>query len=660
MNSFSSSWDMIGFNLAKMREESYLCDFKIAASDFEKTRTLIFAHSVVMAASCSKFYNSLVTDHTKLKSAQTFVTSEVTTKALSIAVDFIYGKLPTKDKDIEALGKAANILGIPTAKKYVKSFEKKNRKVSKTSKLTKDIPKLTDNKGILTVKLFNSFDERKMKEMMRTTSNLSDIKSLESKIIYSCPICDMIYEEQLELINHLNTCHRLKQCPLCFTELQDSTSHLLKEHQVIKSLCYTQHDPDEDDAIVSSIGTNTNDDPKRKVIFCSNSFEDMETATRHCKHCDEEVSDITYLHEHLVRNHHYVKCTHCHSTVLYSRFLKHLKDLHRNSYTCCKCNANYDKPIMLLEHINEKHTDKEIYFCSVCAFNTPGILSIIEHFVECHEILAQYSYLKGLNLVLTKFNIERVPPLFDAVTGNQRSMDLKENWLQSIYLCCCCSSCHYTIFELCVCIQNHLHNNYPLYEEEKPYNCWKCDRAFSDLLGYERHLYYHEKKQTKHMCDICGYGTNSLTTAEVHANSHAGIKPFSCDFCDRIFSLKTGLESHIKSQHTEDTTERLICQICGKKFKYTTSLNVHIKRTHDTSYNPSFSCDQCSYQTHTRQRMESHMRFHGANSKEKMCSLCGKASLSMNTLRKHMKKVHNINYTTRATLSNKQYITEIN
>ena len=643
------SWDMIGFNLAKMREESYLCDFKIAASDFESTRTLIFAHSVVMAASCSKFYNSLVTNHTKLKSAQTFVTSEVSTSVLSIAVDFIYGTLPVDTDGIEALDKAAEKLGIPTAKKYIKSLEKKTRKVSKFSNLTKEVPKL-QAKNIMTVKLLNSVDERNMKEMMRTSLRFTEVKCLENKVIHSCPICDMIYEEQLQFINHLNSCHKLKQCPLCFVQVHNSTSHFLKEHPVLKSLCYTQHDSHKEDPISTSSSWNE-DNPKRKVIYYSNSFEDIEYSTRHCKLCKEEFTDISYLREHLVTNHHYVRCTYCHAAILHSRFLKHLKDLHNNSYMCCRCNEAYDTPMLLLEHINKKHVKKEVYFCSVCAFNTPVISNIIEHFVECHGILAHYTYLKGLNLVLTKFNLPRVPSIFNVVSGEENNVELKNNWLKTLFYCCCCSSCYNTIFDLCVCIQNHLWNKHPIFEEENPYNCWKCKKSFSDLPEYERHVHYHKINRSKYMCDICGYGTNLHLRAQTHANMHAGIKPYKCRFCERVFSDEFSMRSHVSTQHSNDTQTDCICQICGAKFKYPKTLKVHIRRLH--SGTPALQCTLCSYKAHAKQCMIRHMKFH-AGIKDIICSICSKGFGNVNALRKHMKRVHKVKYSTRPTTSQHQ------
>ena len=645
-----SSWDMIGSNLAKMREESYLCDFKIAASDFESTRTLIFAHSVVMAASCSKFYNSLVTNHTKLKSAQTFVTSEVSTSVLSIAVDFIYGTLPVDTDGIEALGKAADILGIPTAKKYIKSLEKKVRQVSKTSKLTKDVPELS-TKSIVTVKLLNSADEKYMKEMMRTSLNFSDVKCLERKVIYSCPVCDMIYKEQLELINHLNACHRLSQCPLCFVQLRDSTSHFLKEHPVIKSLCYTQHETFEEDPAVgttSSIRSNIKEiNSRRKVKYDSNSYGHIEYFTRHCKVCREEFPDTSYLREHLINTHHFVKCTHCHATISYKRFPKHLQQLHSDNYTCCRCEDTHASPVFLLDHIHKAHDDKEVYFCSVCAFNTPVISDIIEHFAECHGILAQYTYLKGLNLVLTKFNLQRVPALYGMISGENYNMELKTNWLKNIFFCCCCTLSYDNVFHLCACIQTHLEDNYPIYDEEKPYNCWKCEKSFSDLPEYERHSYYHKKKQCKYMCDICGYGTNVHTTAQVHANVHAGIRPYQCNMCDRAFSHIASLNVHTRV-HSKET--RMVCQICGMQFKYTNTFNSHMKRVHDPSYVPPFSCTLCEYKTHTNQQFERHMKYHGGI-RDVICSICGKGSICTGALRKHMRQVHKVKYSTKRSLT---------
>lgn len=74
--------------------------------------------------------------------------------------------------------------------------------------------------------------------------------------------------------------------------------------------------------------------------------------------------------------------------------------------------------------------------------------------------------------------------------------------------------------------------------------CKKCDRQFSSLFSYNRHMIQHWSCDKK--CPVCHL---ELFVAkmdfQIHLKSHSGEEQFTCYFCDQSFILKNQLTQHI-------------------------------------------------------------------------------------------------------------------
>ena len=70
----------------------------------------------------------------------------------------------------------------------------------------------------------------------------------------------------------------------------------------------------------------------------------------------------------------------------------------------------------------------------------------------------------------------------------------------------------------------------------------------------------------------CGLGVRQKAHLEKHTLIHTGEKYFTCTVCNKSFSLKESLQTHM-SIHGES---RLTCRVCGKGFGKMTDLKRHM------------------------------------------------------------------------------------
>ena len=70
---------------------------------------------------------------------------------------------------------------------------------------------------------------------------------------------------------------------------------------------------------------------------------------------------------------------------------------------------------------------------------------------------------------------------------------------------------------------------------------------------------------------------------------HEGIKNFTCNICDKSFSLHQSLKAHIKYYH-ETNGEGNKCDLCNKTFTLPGTLKAHIQEVHQ-----DIKAHQCPY-----------------------------------------------------------------
>ena len=62
---------------------------------------------------------------------------------------------------------------------------------------------------------------------------------------------------------------------------------------------------------------------------------------------------------------------------------------------------------------------------------------------------------------------------------------------------------------------------------------------------------------------------------------HGGYKPFICEICGGLFTLKSNLKMHIATVHENPRKKPYKCRICGGKFLNNNELKRHMQTVHD-------------------------------------------------------------------------------
>lgn len=131
--------------------------------------------------------------------------------------------------------------------------------------------------------------------------------------------------------------------------------------------------------------------------------------------------------------------------------------------------------------------------------------------------------------------------------------------------------------------------------------CLECRKIFLSGLSYKKHMKKHATGGIRCICTICGMGLSSATSLKDHmTRRHNDETPFECKYCDRAFTTSLSLKTH-QLTHVDPS---FACNLCDKKFIQSASLRIHIKRVH-IKVRP-YSCDFCQKLFATRTELKKH------------------------------------------------------
>ncbi|KAK2705316.1 uncharacterized protein LOC136030981 [Artemia franciscana] len=143
-----------------------------------------------------------------------------------------------------------------------------------------------------------------------------------------------------------------------------------------------------------------------------------------------------------------------------------------------------------------------------------------------------------------------------------------------------------------------------------------CPKNFSDNLSFGKHLFSHVDSRVQFS----------------ELSDH-----LQCKYCFKTFGTPYAMQSHVTSQHTDNSKKRM-CMICEEDFKEASQLLEHLQNKHSPFEMP-YVCEICSYKTSSQRDIVDHFHKDHGGSPFIMCHLCLK---TFNVVGE--KNAHRMNY----------------
>ncbi|XP_067946054.1 zinc finger protein 26-like [Watersipora subatra] len=177
-------------------------------------------------------------------------------------------------------------------------------------------------------------------------------------------------------------------------------------------------------------------------------------------------------------------------------------------------------------------------------------------------------------------------------------------------------------------LSQHIH----VHTGERNYKCSICEKSYSTRESLRSHMKGH---QFQFGCEICAKPLGSYSAFIAHKRLHdPNQSGYTCDHCGKVLLFKATLEAHIRSVHSDAKDFR--CEQCEKGFKTQAQLNNHmISHTKEKPY----QCQICGYSVKRKDSLRQHMYRH-AEVKPYRCGRCGKEYTQKQALEIHLKSKH--------------------
>ncbi|XP_031561637.1 oocyte zinc finger protein XlCOF28-like isoform X2 [Actinia tenebrosa] len=162
----------------------------------------------------------------------------------------------------------------------------------------------------------------------------------------------------------------------------------------------------------------------------------------------------------------------------------------------------------------------------------------------------------------------------------------------------------------------------------KPYSCDYCGKIFNKSYNLKTHIRVHTGERP-YQCDSCGHGFANLGDLKRHLRTHTGEKPFKCEFCGKLFS---DFGSHKRHLRLHTGFRPFKCEQCVREFTRLDSFKNHMRlHTGDRPY----KCDTCSKEFNYLTTYKRHLNIHKGE-KPYSCDQCDKKFTRQNYLKNHM------------------------
>ncbi|CAG5056264.1 unnamed protein product [Parnassius apollo] len=180
---------------------------------------------------------------------------------------------------------------------------------------------------------------------------------------------------------------------------------------------------------------------------------------------------------------------------------------------------------------------------------------------------------------------------------------------------------------------------------EQELRCDHCYKEFKTRSNLQQHKLVHTNRSRDFSCHVCGKMFYTKGTLGTHILTHEETKPYKCQFCPMAFKARGNLQSHI-SLHSG--AKPFVCEQCGKSFRVKRHLKSHsIVHTDLMPY----ICEYCNKPFRFKTRLNLHLRQH-TGAKPYTCTLCQRDFTNGSNYKKHMKRRHNVDTSSRMKYNN--------
>jgi len=135
-----------------------------------------------------------------------------------------------------------------------------------------------------------------------------------------------------------------------------------------------------------------------------------------------------------------------------------------------------------------------------------------------------------------------------------------------------------------------LNRHVKCHNETKRHLCSFCGKGFNDTFDLKRHVRTHTGSNPL-LCSLKGTKREAPECLWNSFHSHSGVRPYKCSLCDKAFTQRCSLESHMKKIHSitlkyaykERRNKLYVCEECGHTAGTQDELLLHLHSLHPDS-----------------------------------------------------------------------------
>jgi len=342
-----------------------------------------------------------------------------------------------------------------------------------------------------------------------------------------------------------------------------------------------------------------------------------------CKDCEKKFRTKYELKEHRLIQHenpNAFQCKVCKKSLRSKYSLNYHLQTHEENpakpFKCLKCQQSFRLKDHLKLHQQYMHSDSKPFACDLCPKRFSIIHQIRKH-IEIHKKEKRFKCEVCMKSFGSKNNFDdhmerhsgvKVKcDLCDAEFLTKIALNRHKNYMHS-ERSFKCDKCDY-VGKNSKLLREHqaVHKEWTKADFVE---CVKCHKNLRNKTILRQHIRNaHSEKQFT--CDHfnCNYVGKTKPELESHEASHE--KKFDCNICEKLFSNKYQLKSHISIKHEDP--DRFKCHVCDKRLNSRPNLRRHLQ-THEENVQKPFSCEHCPKWFQLKEALNQHQRqVHGEN-----------------------------------------------